>query len=64
MSAGKGSRPRPVKFAKFQAEHERIFKRVTETDATKGDIIDGHECLGGNGWRTLDQREDDLRDGE
>ena len=62
MSAGKGSRPRPVDGDKFRREHERIFRRFTEQEPAKGEVIDGHEYLGFGGWHTLDQHDKELRD--
>lgn len=64
MSAGKGSRPRPVDGERFRAEHDRIFRKVTDLEPPKGEVIDGHVYLGGGGWQTVDQHEAELRDEE
>ena len=62
MSAGKGSNPRSVNGEKFRANYERIWEKITECEATEGEVIDGHECLGGNGWHTIDHALEELWD--
>ena len=64
MSAGKGDSPRAVNGARFRTNYERIWSRITEIEADVGAVIDGHECLGGNGWQTIDHIPEELRDEE
>jgi len=61
MSAGKGSRPRPVEGDKFRESHERIFPRRSEDAHEPGEVIDGAECIGGGAFHLIDHREDELR---
>ena len=61
-SAGKGDKPRPCDFAKFQSEHERIFAKRTDEPHEIGDVVDGAECLGRGSFRLIDHREQSLRD--
>lgn len=62
MSAGKGDSPRPVDGEAYRRNHERIFRRFTEHEPMKGEVVDGHEYLGQGGWHTIDQRDSELRD--
>jgi hypothetical protein len=68
MSAGKGSRPRPVKGDRYRHSYEEIFRkpihRTEAQTATSGMIVDGHRKLGPGCWQTVDQREQSLRDGQ
>ena len=64
MSAGKGDAPRPVKGEKYRRNYETIFRKFTEQEPTKGEVIDGHEYLGHGGWHAIDQHETELRDEE
>lgn len=62
MSAGKGSRPRPVEGEKFRSNHEIIFPRRSDEPHDSGEIIDGAECMGDGGMRLIDHREESLGD--
>jgi hypothetical protein len=64
MSAGKGSKQRPVRGDDYRRNHERIFRRVTECEAERGEVVDGHRCLCAGCWQTVDYREKSLRDGD
>jgi hypothetical protein len=60
MSAGKGSRPRPVEGGKFRENHERIFRRHIDEQPPAGEVIDGHEYLGEGSWHSIDHKESEL----
>jgi hypothetical protein len=62
MSAGKGSRPRPVCGDTYRENHERIFRPHYEAEATKGEVVEGHKCLGEGSWKAIDYQEEGLRD--
>jgi hypothetical protein len=63
-SAGKGSRPRPVKGEVRREDHEMTFPKATQCEANRGEVIDGHRCLCAGCWQTVNQREQSLRDAE
>lgn len=62
MSAGKGSRPRPVHGETFRDNWEDIFRKPTHESPMRGEVIDGHEYLGAGGWHTVDHQDPELRD--
>lgn len=64
MSVGKGSRPRPVNGERYRENHDAIFRKFTEEQPMKGEIIDGHEYLGYGGWHSVDQHDPELRDAQ
>lgn len=63
MSAGKGSRLRPVKGDKYRQHWQEIFRKPTRVEAQPGEIVEGHRCLGRGGWQTVDHKDSNPRDG-
>jgi hypothetical protein len=72
MSAGKGSRPRPVHGETYRSNHDLIFQNRDplarlddserpESNPSMGRVIDGKEYLGGNCWMSTNKTERSLR---